>query len=305
MTGLTRVDQMATIGFLGLGRMGSSMARRLLVSGHDVRVFNRTANRATELVARGARWCDTPREAANRAAAIISMVSDDPASRALWLGPDGALAADLVPGAFAIECSTVSHDWVLELAAAVGRRRCRYIDAPVTGLPDVAAAGDLTLLVGADPVDLQAARPILDSLASRIIHFGPIGAGTIYKLLVNMLGAVQIASVAEMMAVAERAGLDLGIVAEAIAGGQAASPQVVRNARRMAEDRHEENVVFTPQLRVKDVEYALHLADKLRIGSPFGVLACGQFRELCARSEGEVNESKVMDIARGEPPDGH
>jgi len=283
--------------------MGSGMARSLLASGHDVRVFNRTANRADDLVTRGARCCATPRETANRATAIISMVSNDAASRALWLGPDGALSAELAPGTFAIECSTLSHDWVLELADASVRRQCRYIDAPVTGLPDAAAAGGLTLLVGAAAADLDAARPMLDALAKHIIHFGPIGAGTIYKLLVNMLGAVQIASVGEMMAVAERSGLDLGVVAEAIAQGQAASPQVVRNARRMAENRHEANVVFTPQLRVKDVEYALRLADNLRIGSPFGALACRQFRELCARTEGAVNESKVIDIARSEPPE--
>jgi 3-hydroxyisobutyrate dehydrogenase len=281
--------------------MGSGMARRLLEAGHDLRVYNRSAERAGDLIARGARGCATPREASRQVDAIISMVSDDAASRAVWDGPHGALAAETAPGTLAIECSTLSHDWVLELAAASGRQGFRYLDAPVTGLPESAAAGDLTLLVGADPGDLAAAQPVLSGFSRRLIHFGPVGTGTVYKLLVNMLGAVQIASVAETMALAEKSGLDLGTVAGAIAGGQAASPQVVRNARRMAEDRHEDDVVFTPQLRLKDVEYALQLAEKLGIGSPFGALAGRQFRALCARSEGAVNESKVMDIAREQP----
>lgn len=294
---------MATIAFLGLGRMGSSMARRLLESGHDVHVFNRTTRRAEEWLTRGGTRFASPREACCQVDAILSMVADDAASRSLWYGPEGALAAPAAPGTLAIECSTLSHDWVLELAAASTRSGYRYIDAPVTGLPDAAAAGHLTLLLGADPSDVEAARPILEAFANRFIHFGPVGAGTTYKLLVNLLGAVQIASVAEIMAVAEKAGLDLALVAEAIAGGQAASPQVVRNARRMAEGGHEENVVFTPQLRLKDVEYSLRLASQLGIGSPFGTLAAQQFRALCARSEGEVNESKVIDIARKQPAD--
>ncbi len=129
----------------------------------------------------------------------------------------------------------------------------RYIDAPVTGLPSAAAAGELTLLVGAAVEDLQACRALLEVLSNRIIHFGPIGTGTAYKLIVNLLGAVQIASAAESMALAERAGLDLAVVSDAIASGQAASPQVVRNTRRIVEGNHDRDVVFTPTLRLKDV----------------------------------------------------
>jgi 3-hydroxyisobutyrate dehydrogenase len=294
---------MAVVAFIGLGRMGSGMAGRLLDCGHDVRVFNRTANRADGVVARGAKQYPTAREACAGADAVISMVSDDEASRAVWLEPDGALAATVAPNALAIECSTLSHDWVLQLSSAASRRRLRYIDAPVTGLPDAAAAGALTLLVGADPAHLDAAREILAAFSNRVVHFGPVGAGTAYKLLVNLLGAVQIASAAETMAIAERAGLDLNQVADALASGQAASPQVVRNTRRMAEDRHDSDIVFTPQLRLKDVEYALALARKLSIGTPFGALAGRLFDELCVGHPEPVNESKIIEVARSQPSD--
>ncbi|MGH8217456.1 MAG: NAD(P)-dependent oxidoreductase [Steroidobacteraceae bacterium] len=249
---------MATIAFLGLGRMGSGMARRLLHAGHELRVFNRTPSSASLLVA------------------------------------DGAAR----PHALVIECSTLSHDWVLELCTESRHRALRYVDAPVTGLPDGAAAGELTLLVGAHPEDLEEARPVLSAFSRRIIHFGPPGSGTAYKLLVNMLGAVQIASAAEAMALGERAGLETKLLAEALGSGQAASPQVIRNTERMAEGNHDLPVTFTPQLRLKDVEYALSLARKLGIATPFGTLAAESFRDLCVMSRSDVNESAVIEIAR-------
>ena len=148
---------MASVAFIGLGRMGLGMAGRLLVANHDVRVFNRTSTRADTLVRRGARQCLTPQEACIGADAVVSMVADDTASRAIWLGSDGVLAANLAPRAFAIECSTLSYNWVVELGAAATARGLRYLDAPVTGLPDTAAAGELTLLVGASAEHLAAA----------------------------------------------------------------------------------------------------------------------------------------------------
>jgi 3-hydroxyisobutyrate dehydrogenase len=289
---------MAKVAFIGLGRMGSGMARRLLDGGHELRVFNRTAARADDLVSRGAVRCATAREACEGVDAVVSMVTDDQASRAIWYGSAGALAARLAPTAFAIECSTLSYDWVLELSAAATGQGLRYIDAPVTGLPDSAAAGTLTLLLGADIETLSAARPLLASFSKSILHFGRVGTGTAYKLLVNMLGAVQIASAAETMAIAEKVGLDLGMVADALATGQAASPQVIRNTRRIADGHHDRDIVFTPQLRLKDVDYGLALARNFSIGSPFGKLAGDMFRQLCALDHSHANESKIIDIAR-------
>jgi 3-hydroxyisobutyrate dehydrogenase len=169
-------------------------------------------------------------------------------------------------------------------------------------LPDAAAAGQLTLLVGADAADLEAARPLLGTLATRILHFGPVGAGTAYKLVVNLIGAVQIASAAEGLALAERAGLDLATVVDAIATSQAASPQVVRNTRRMVAGDFMRDVTFTPVLRAKDVEYALRLADELALGTPFGAAARAAFRRLLELGGGAHNESRIIEVARGEPP---
>jgi 3-hydroxyisobutyrate dehydrogenase len=291
---------MTTVAFIGLGQMGVGMASRLLAAGHTLHVYNRSAARASPLVQRGARLFETPAAACCGVDAIISMVADDPASQAIWGGAEGALRAALKPNVIAVECSTLSQRWVLELAARAGALGLRYIDAPVTGLPDSAAAGALTLLVGAALPDLEAARALLGAFSERIYHFGAVGTGTVYKLIINMLGAVQIASVAETLAIAERAGLNLHTVVDAIATGQAASPQVIRNSRLMVDGNHQD-VIFTPRLRLKDVRYALQLTQQLGIGSPFGTLAEAAFRQLCELGLEDANESAVLEVARRRP----
>jgi 3-hydroxyisobutyrate dehydrogenase len=274
------------------------MAARLMAAGHSLTVYNRTRARAERIEKLGARVADSPRDAAQRADVIIGMTADDRSSRAMWLGDGGALAADNSPDALCIECSTLSHDWVMELAQHVRARGFRYVDAPVTGLPDAAASGTLTLLVGADPADLDAARPIFAPLAARVMHFGGVGQGTVYKLMVNLMGAVQIGAAAEGVALAERAGLDLRLVADAIGSGQAASPQVVRNVRRFVAGDHTSSVTFTPTLRLKDVEYALELARKLGAAHKFGDAAAALYRKLCDLGLGAENESRVIDVVR-------
>jgi 3-hydroxyisobutyrate dehydrogenase-like beta-hydroxyacid dehydrogenase len=181
------------------------------------------ARRALGLVAGGRRrWRD----------AVVTMVADDEASRAVWLGKDGAAAA-MKAGSLAIECSTVSHQHALDMARELRGRGLVYIDCPVTGLPQAAAAGKLTLLVGAEPADLDRAKPYLAPIGDVIRHFGAVGTGTVFKLINNLMGAVQIASLAEGVAMAEQAGLDMNLVAEALATGAVASPQVIRHSKRM------------------------------------------------------------------------
>ncbi|MGI9462351.1 MAG: NAD-binding protein, partial [Aestuariivirgaceae bacterium] len=157
------------------------------------------------------------------------------------------------------------------------------------------------LLVGAEPADLADARPFLTPLSAQIVHFGPVGTGTAYKLMINLMGAVQIAAAAEGMALAEKAGLDLAQVARTLAAGQAASPQVVRNADRMAADHHDTDIAFTPPLRLKDAAYGVQLAHKLGLSVPFGDVACGAFKALCDIGFADLSESKVIEVARRNP----
>ena len=257
---------MTKVGFIGLGRMGHGMAGRYLDAGFTVAVFNRSKAKAEDLIARGARWASSPAEAADGADTVVTMVADDEASRSVWLGKDGA-AAKMKPGTLAIECSTVSHQHALDMARDLRGRGLVYIDCPVTGLPEAAATGKLTLLVGADAADLESAKPYLAPIGNVVRHFGAVGTGTVYKLINNLMGAVQIAGIAEGVAMAEQAGLDMKLVAEALATGAVASPQVIRHSRRMVA-RDFSGASFTAALRYKDAAYAVKLAETLLADTP-------------------------------------
>lgn len=284
---------MPRVAFIGLGRMGRGMAGRYLDAGFTLAVWNRSKAKADDLVARGARWADSPADAAGDADAIVTMVADDEASHAVWLGPHGA-AQTARRSAFAIECSTVSHRHALELSRDLQSRGLIYLDCPVTGLPDAAAAGKLTLLVGADAADLDKANPFLAPLATSIRHFGPVGSGTIYKLINNLLGAVQIASLAEGLAIAEQAGLDMAAVVDALGSGAVASPQVIRHSKRMAA-RDFSEATFTAALRHKDVRYAIAMANELLPALPVGQAALHAYDAAKAHAPDD-DEARMIEI---------
>jgi 3-hydroxyisobutyrate dehydrogenase-like beta-hydroxyacid dehydrogenase len=241
--------------------MGHGMAGRYLDAGFALTVWNRSTAKADDLIARGAGWAASPEDAAIDADAVVTMVADDEASREVWLTKNGA-AATMKPGTLAIECSTVSHAHALAMARELRAQGLIYIDCPVTGLPETAAAGKLTLLVGADPADLEKARPYLAAIGNSIRHFGAVGSGTVFKLINNLMGAVQIASLAEGLAIAEQSGLDMKLVTEALSTGAVASPQVIRHSKRMA-SRDFSGASFTAALRHKDAAYAVALAETL------------------------------------------
>src|ERR1700681_2069334 len=285
---------MAHVAFIGLGRMGHGMAGRYLDAGYTVAVWNRSKAKAEDLIARGARWAGSPADAAEGADAIVTMVADDEASRAVWLGKDGAASAAKA-GALAIECSTVSHGHALELARELRGRGLVYIDSPVTGLPDAAASGKLTLLVGAEPADLERARPFLVPLSSTIRHFGAVGSGTVYKLINTLMGAIQIAGIAEGLAIAEQAGLDMKLVLEAVETGVAASPQVIRHSKRMAA-RNFAGANFTAALRHKDAAYAVALAEKLLSNAPLMGRAAVEAYDRAKAYAPDDDEGKMIEI---------
>ena len=184
---------------------------------------------------------------------------------------------------------------MLEMARELRGRGLIYIDCPVTGLPQAAAAGKLTLLVGAEPADLDRAKPFLAPMGDVIRHFGAVGTGTVFKLINNLMGAVQIASLAEGVAMAEQAGLDMNLVAEALATGAVASPQVIRHSKRMVA-RDFSGASFTAALRYKDAAYAVKLAGSLLASAP---LVGHAAVEAYARAKAEMpddDEGRMIEI---------
>ena len=284
---------MQRVAFIGLGRMGHGMAGRYLDAGFKVAIWNRSKAKAEDLIARGAQWATSPEDAAIDADAVITMVADDAASRAVWLSKDGA-AATMKAGTIAIECSTVSHQHALEMSRELTSRGLVYIDCPVTGLPSAAAEGKLTLLVGADPADLEKARPFLAPIGNTIRHFGAVGTGTVFKLINNLIGAVQIASLAEGVAIAEQAALDMKLVGEALATGAVASPQVIRHSKRMIA-RDFSGASFTSALRHKDAAYAVALAETLLPGVPVSRAALAAYDVAKAHAP-DSDEGQMIEI---------
>jgi 3-hydroxyisobutyrate dehydrogenase len=285
---------MAHVAFIGLGRMGHGMAGRYLDAGFTLAVWNRSKAKAEDLIARGARWATSPADAADGADAVVTMVADDAASRAVWLGKDGA-ASTAKAGTLAIECSTVSYGHALDLARELRGRGLVYIDSPVTGLPDAAAAGKLTMLVGAELADLESARPYLAPLSTSIRHFGAVGTGTVYKLINNLMGAIQIAGLAEGLAIAEQAGLDMKLVLETLETGVAASPQVVRHSKRMVA-RDFGGASFAAALRHKDAVYAVALAESLLSSAPVMGRAAVQAYDRAKAYAPNDDEGKMIEV---------
>jgi 3-hydroxyisobutyrate dehydrogenase-like beta-hydroxyacid dehydrogenase len=285
---------MPHVAFIGLGRMGHGMAGRYLDAGFSVAVWNRSRAKAEDLIARGARWASSPADAAIDADAVVTMVADDEAARAVWLATDGA-ATTMKAGTLAIECSTVSYQHVRDMARELNDRGLVYVDCPVTGLPDAAASGKLTLLVGAEAADLEKAQPFLEPVGSTIRHFGAVGSGTVYKLINNLMGAIQIAGIAEGLAIAEQAGLDMKLVLEAVETGVAASPQVIRHSKRMAE-RNFAGATFTAALRHKDAAYAVALAESLLAASPLVGKAAVESYARAKAVAPDDDEAKMIEI---------
>ncbi|MEP5567645.1 MAG: NAD(P)-dependent oxidoreductase [Halioglobus sp.] len=287
---------MAQVGFIGLGKMGLGMAGRLLLAGHTLSVYNRTPEKAARLVELGACLAATPRAAASGADMVIAMLSDDHASRQVWLGDQGALSATMADGAMVVECSTLSYPWVQELSREVRDKKLVYLDCPVTGLPDAAAAGELTLFLGGEGTDIERARPLLESFSKSLIHFGDIGAGTSYKLIVNLMGSVQILATAEAMSLASRLGLDLQQVSDALAAGAAASANVIRCAEQMVHERYSEDVPFSAELRLKDTGYGVQLFDQFDQAEVLGSASQSAFQRVVDAGFGGFSESKVVDL---------
>ena len=168
------------IGFIGLGIMGSRMAANLQKAGHSLVVYNRTPGKAEELLAGGAAWAASPAALATQVEIVFTMLAHPEAVKEAALGQDGFLA-NLAPGRFWVDCSTVNPSFSMEMAAHARALGIHFLDAPVTGSKEPAALGQLIFWVGGEPADLEACRPLFQCVGSRIVHGGRQGRGASLK----------------------------------------------------------------------------------------------------------------------------
>lgn len=242
---------MQTIGFIGLGAMGSRMAKRLLEAGYRLQVYNRSPDPAAQLAREGATVAPTPRAAAENADIAIVMVTDDAASRHVWLDPETGALAGLPSTAVAIESSTVSPDWIKELAAAIAARGVSFLEAPVVGTRPQADAGELIHLIGGDAGTLERVEEVLHAQGSKVVPAGDHGQAAVLKLMVNALLAAQAAIWSELLGYAERSGFGKDRAAAYLQKMPVASPIMERIVPLLLGKEHNPN--FPVDLVIKDL----------------------------------------------------
>jgi len=282
-----------TIGFIGLGTMGTSMARKLLNCGHAVTVWARRPEAMSPLLAAGAAAGESAAHVAADCQIIMTMVTDTRAVEEVVLGAQG-IARGARPGTLMIDHSTIDPDGARRIAGELQARGVEMLDAPVSGGSAAAEAGALAIMVGGSAAALDRARPVLSCYAKRIVYIGPSGAGQVAKAcnqictIVNQLGA------AEAMLLAERAGVDPRAVAEAVMGGFGASRMLELQAPKMIARDFEGKV--ESRLHHKDIRIVLDLARAFGIELPASAAAADVLERLQRRGGARLDSAAVFSV---------
>jgi 3-hydroxyisobutyrate dehydrogenase/glyoxylate/succinic semialdehyde reductase len=241
------------VGFIGLGAMGVRMAARLQKSGSRLTVFNRTRDKAEPLIREGATWADTPAAVAGQAEILFTMLAHPAAVKEAALGQDGFLYR-LPPEALWVDCSTVNPSFSREMAAEAQARKLRFLDAPVAGSREPAARGELTIFVGGDAADLEACRPLLQAMGSKILHVGGHGMGTALKMVNNLLLASSMAAFAEGLVLGEALGIGPERLLDFLLGSPLVAPYLAGKRNKI------ERGDYAPEFPMEWMQKDLHLA---------------------------------------------
>jgi 3-hydroxyisobutyrate dehydrogenase-like beta-hydroxyacid dehydrogenase len=256
--------------------MGSRIAGRLLAAGLRVHGTNRAPAKAHPLIERGLRWEPTPREVAAAADVVISIVSDDAALEAIATGPDGILAG-LTPGKVYVDMSTVSPPVSVELAERVSAVGARMLDAPVSGSVPQAGSGTLMIMAGGDEDAFRRAEPVLRHLGQTVVLVGDNGNGLLLKLAISISLALQTLAFSEGLLLAERGGIDPGLVAEVMRASATGSPLLKTSVPLLLD--LSERAWYDVEMMHKDIRLARQAAQRLGVPLPAAATADGMLAE--------------------------
>jgi 3-hydroxyisobutyrate dehydrogenase-like beta-hydroxyacid dehydrogenase len=261
---------MSTLGFVGLGAMGASIAGRLLSQGHTVYGTNRTRSKAEPLIEAGLLWCDSPRDVAHAADVVFSMVTDDQALDALTAGPGGILAG-LAAGKVYVDMSTVAPQLSRALGVRVGARGASMLAAPVSGSVPAAKAGTLAIIVGGDRQAFERVEPILAGLGSTVTFVGGNDQALLLKLAINISLGVQMLAFSEGVLLAERGGIPPDLALDVLTHSAIGSPMLQARAPMLLE--LPEQAWFDVTMMRKDLRLALATAGELGVPLPSTTVA--------------------------------
>ena len=284
---------MQRIGFIGIGLMGQQMARRVLLGGYPLTIWNRTKDKARPLLEAGATWADSPRAVAQVSDMVITMVTDSAASEQVACGPGGVLEG-AHPGLVLLDMSSITPETsraIAERAVACG---VAMLDAPVTGAPRVAADGKLGIMVGGPRETFEHCRPLLETMGVKIVYAGLNGMGSTLKLVNNLILGVAIHASAEALVLAAKAGLDPQAVIEITSvGGARTGAMETRGPRMVKRD-------FSPHFSVnnmyKDLSNVVRLAEECGVSLPVTGTAREILRAAKSQGKGELDSAVVMTV---------
>ena len=281
------------VGYIGLGAMGKPMALNILKAGFPLTVFNRTAEKAGELLTAGAEWADSPADLARRSDVVFTNVSNTADVLSVVLGQSG-VREGVRPGMIFVDNSTISPTGSREIYESLRALGVSALDAPVSGGEIGAQNGSLTIMVGGDAESLELVRPVLNAVGKKITHIGGAGAGQIAKAANQIMVAAQMVAEAELMIFAQKAGADPVKVIEAIKGGAAQCWTLdVKPQRLFAGNR---TPGFKASLQAKDLAIVMETARQNLMSLPGTAVSAQLFNALCAMGEGDLDNSAVIRV---------
>jgi 3-hydroxyisobutyrate dehydrogenase-like beta-hydroxyacid dehydrogenase len=276
------------VSFIGLGSMGLPMARHLVDAGHELVVYNRTRSRADELGRKGARVAGSPREAAQGADLLITMLADDAAVEEVMFGDEGALAT-LKPGAVHVSMSTIGHLLSRRLTDEHRSRRQSYVAAPVFGRPEAAEAAKLWIIAAGPGDAIERCRPVFNAMGQGIEIVGddpPMA--NVLKLAGNFLLASAIEAMGEAFALVQKSGIEPSRFLEIVNGRLIRSP-IYENYGKLIAERRWEPAGFKLRHGLKDVRLVLSAAEEVTAPMPLASLIRDHYLSAMARGWGEID----------------
>ncbi|WLH36927.1 NAD(P)-dependent oxidoreductase [Pseudomonas sp. FP2196] len=271
------MSTLPSLGFAGIGLMGLPMCRRLLAAGYPLTVWNRNPAKCAPLVEAGARQVASPSELCEHADVVMVCLADTAVVREVVFGPAG-VAEGAKGGQLLVDFSSLEPTATREMAAQLkSETGMSWMDSPVSGGVVGAEAGSLAIMVGGDAADLERVRPVLLNLGQRVTHMGGIGAGQVTKACNQMIVACNALVIAEVVALAEQAGVDASLIAEALAGGFADSKPLQILAPQMAESRFEP-IKWHVRTLLKDLDTAVKFSREQGTATPISGLAAQLMR---------------------------
>jgi 3-hydroxyisobutyrate dehydrogenase-like beta-hydroxyacid dehydrogenase len=256
---MTELRAIEKVGFVGLGSMGSGIARRIMDAGHTVVCWNRTKSKAEDLLADGMGWADTPREVAEQCDVVLTMLTNTAAIQASAHGEDGLLAG-LRPGTVWADLSTIAPDASVTLAEEVAATGAFYLDTPVSGSPATLAAGQMSVMVGGERAAYDHVEELLHAVGPKVTYIGTNGHAILTKVAINLTLVVSVTAFAEAVALVEKAGVDRAAVVDAALKSVIASPVIGYRAPLLVDDNE---VYADVELQQKDLVLAQELGRRL------------------------------------------